>query len=563
MAPEQARGEMLDPRTDLFSLGSVLYTLCTGRFPFEGTTNAEVLHQVVTQTPAVIASINPRIPARLIEIIDRLHAKDRAQRFASATEVVQALGELPAHPSETRELVPTVAEARPIRTASPRRALLSAAATIFVLLLAALTATEMTGLTRLAATVFRIRTLQGVLVVDVDDPQAKVTVDGDTGELVITSPGIHEFRLRPGDYRLRAARGGDTKKDEIVTITRGGKQVVIVRFEPEEPLVQPKSGLPFHLVGRLGGHKGPVRGLAISRDGKWLLSCSGWPKGDRTVRLWDLASGKEIRQLGPHDDQVYAVAFSPDGTLAVSGGEDHAVRLWDISTGKQMRSHTDSNRPIFTVSFSPDGKTFIAGGGDGKIRQWSVETGKLLRTFNGHSDAVQSVAFSPNGNQMVSGGRDQTVRVWEVESGKEVQRLDVQDGWVSAVAFSPDGRTIAAGSVGIRTWDALSGKLLKELKGHKFGTNTLAFSPDGRWILSGGYDTLVRLWDAATGELVHTSGDHKEWVWSVAFTPDGKQAVSAGGGGRLKNSQYVPGSDFAIRVWKMLDPEHSAPRPRQ
>jgi WD40 repeat protein/serine/threonine protein kinase len=560
MAPEQARGEMLDPRTDLFSLGSVLYTLCTGRFPFQGTTNAAVLHQVVTQTPAAIASINPRIPARLVEIIDKLHAKDRTQRFASATEVIHALGGLLARPSDMRTIVPTVEEPRSSRKAPRRRALLSAAATIFVLLLAALTATEMTGLTRLAATVIRIRTPEGVLVVDVDDPQTKVTLDGDTGELVITSPGIHEFRLRPGNYRLRAVRGGETK-DEMVTITRDGKQVVAVRFEPRDELIQPKSGASFPIVARLGGHKGPVRTLAIARDGKWLLSCSGWPEGDRSIRLWDLASGKEIRQLMPHDDQVYAVAFSPDGTLAVSGGEDHSVRLWDISTGKQTRSHTDSNRPIFTVAFSPDGKTIVAGSGDGKIRQWSVETGKLLRTFNGHSDGVLSVAFSPDGTQVISGSRDKTVRVWEVESGREIHRFEGHEGWVATVAFSPDGRTIASGSVGIRIWDAASGKLLKELKGHRFGTNSLAFSPDGRWILSGGYDTLVRLWDTATGQLVHNIVDHKDWVWSVAFTPDGKQAVSSGGGGR-HNSQYVRGSDFVIRVWKLPDPRPSA-GPRQ
>jgi WD40 repeat protein len=141
------------------------------------------------------------------------------------------------------------------------------------------------------------------------------------------------------------------------------------------------------------------------------------------------------------------------------------------------------------------------------------------------------------------------MRVWDTETAKEVL-IDKHAAWVSAVQFSPDGETVAASCVSIRLSNARTGKLIRELKGHKFGTNALAFSADGQRILSGGYDTTVRLWDAASGQQLHNFADHREWVWSVGFTPDGKQALSAGGGGQ-QNSEYVRGTDFAIRVWKL------------
>jgi WD40 repeat protein len=544
MAPEQARGETLDPRTDLFSLGSVLYTLCTGEFPFQGRTNAEVLHQVVNQTPVPIARLQPRIPSSLIEVINRLHAKDRGQRFTSAAEVVTALEQVLANPSDRWAFIPTENGPLSAPGKSRRHSLRTVAAVL--LLLGGLIATEITGITHLAATVFRIRTPQGILVVEVDDPQTRVTLDKE--ELVISNPGSHEFRLRPGEYLLRATRDGQTTQQEIVTITRGEKKTVTIRLEPAVAS-RVETNDSFGVVARLVGHQGPVRMLAISRDGKWLLSCSGWPQGDRTIRLWDLASGKEVRRLGRHEDQVYAVAFSPDATSAVSGGEDGAVRVWDVKTGELTRQHLDSKMPIHSVAFSPDGKTVVAGGGDRKIRHWSVESGKLLRSFTGHTDAVASVTFSGDGKRLASGGRDKTMRVWDVETAGEVI-LDKHVGWVTAVQFSPDGDSIAWGSVSIRISNARTGKLIRELKGHKWGTNALAFSADGRRILSGGYDTTVRLWDAASGQQLHNFADHREWVWSVAFTPDGKQALSAGGGGQ-QNSEYVRGTDFAIRVWKL------------
>jgi hypothetical protein len=511
MAPEQARGEPLDPRTDLFSLGSVLYMLCTGQFPFHGATNAEVLDAVVNQTPVPIARLQKGIPQRLIEIIDRLHAKDRTERYKSADEVASALGAILNDPAEKWAFVPTV-EVRKLIPSKPRRRIprIAVAAMIF-LLIGGLIATEVTGITHLRAT----------------------AID-------------YMFHIRS---MVRTTLGDEMP---LQVLNSGRESRAPVRMEP--PPV-PTTESPT-VVARMAGHQGPVRNLAVSRDGKWLLSGSGWPQGDRSIRLWDLASSKEVRRFDERDDQIYAVAFSPDSALALSGGKGGKARLWDVKTGMLVRTCGEDNGPIFAATFAPDGKTFIAAGGDGKICHYNVETGELLRTFEGHIAPIISAVFSPDGKRIASGAQDATARIWDVETGKEVHQLGGHQGWVGCVAFSPDGHTVAAGAREIRLFDVRSGKLIRELDGHKFGTNTVTYSPDGHLLISGGYDTVVRIWDPTTGRQLDKLVEHKDWVWSLVVTPDGKQFLSAGGGIR-RGDEYFAGTDFAIRIWKLptLRPE--------
>jgi serine/threonine protein kinase len=218
MAPEQARGEPVDHRADLFSLGSVLYALCTGRPPFQARTTLAVLRRVSDEAPRPVQEINPNVPDCLVEIMNRLHAKDPTQRYQSAAEVAHLLRGCLArleHPAPPEEC-----EAPDPRRQRPRRKLLWAAA-LAVLLLGAL-----------AATVLRIRTPEGTLVIEVNDPNVHVTVDG--SEVAITGAGPAEVRLRAGDHRLKATREGKTVRDEVVAITRDKKEVVKVRLEPGE-----------------------------------------------------------------------------------------------------------------------------------------------------------------------------------------------------------------------------------------------------------------------------------------------------------------------------------------
>jgi eukaryotic-like serine/threonine-protein kinase len=240
MAPEQAEGKPVDQRADLFSLGSVLYAVCTGRAPFRASTTMAVLKRVCEDTPQTIKEINPAIPDGLVEIIAKLHAKDPAERFQSAAEVGEMLNLHLAHLQQSA-LVPA-----PALSPQSRRRLLPRpgrqprwrwAAAAVLLALGGLGLTEATGVTDLASTVIRVFTPDGTLVVEVDDPQVKVTIEGDGG-MVITGAGPQEVRLKAGSYRVLAAKDGKAIKEELVSISRGGKQVVKVSVEAPAPAAQ-------------------------------------------------------------------------------------------------------------------------------------------------------------------------------------------------------------------------------------------------------------------------------------------------------------------------------------
>jgi eukaryotic-like serine/threonine-protein kinase len=535
MAPEQAAGQPADPRSDLFSLGSVLYAMCTGRAPFEAPGALAVLKRVCEEMPRPLREINPQWPAWLADIVAKLHAKGPADRFASAAEVADLLGRHLAQIQQPRpeEKAVPLPSARQNPPALKRRWL--AAAALLVLVGGGLGLAEAAGVTGLASAVLRVFTPAGILVVEVDDPQVKVTVEGDGG-LVITGAGPQEVRLRPGSYRLLASKDGKVVREELVTITRGDRRVVTVSREsggatPAAPTVGPR---PFV------GHTGAIRSLAISPEGRRALSASA----DQTVRLWDVLSGQELRCFKGHSDEVTAVAFSPDGKLAASAGRDRCVRLWDVHTGEARgcwRGHTDD-----VTSVACGNGLLVSGGRDGTVRLWDPDRPGELRSFSGHLGWVSSVAISPDGSRILSGGYDGTVRVWDAQSGKELHRLEGHAQEVYAVALSADGsRAVSGGNDRVVViWEVESGKQLHRCVGHANAVIQVAFSADGRHVLSASsqyenIDKALRAWDVASGRELHSWGGlPADRLSCAAFAPDGQTALSSC-------------SDLSVRWWKL------------
>jgi serine/threonine protein kinase/formylglycine-generating enzyme required for sulfatase activity len=257
MSPEQAQARDIDHRSDLFSLGSVLYVMCSGRPPFRAATSIAVLRRVVEDQPRPIQGIIPEVPAWLVAIIARLHAKAPEDRFATAQEVGDLLGrclsELEQHGrlESVEQLMPWMQkpagneqESAQVETAKPeepvtpapaslparsRRHRWVAAAAMILVLLSGLGMTEATGLTNVRGTIIRLFSPDGTLVVEVDDPGVSVTIDGE--EIVITGTGAKEIRLKPGQYKLLATKDGNVVRQELVTVTQNGRQVVRVSKE--------------------------------------------------------------------------------------------------------------------------------------------------------------------------------------------------------------------------------------------------------------------------------------------------------------------------------------------
>ena len=250
MAPEQARGETLDHRADLFSLGSVLYTMCYRPAAVPGADHAAVLKRVAEDTPRPIREIIPETPQWLCDLIARLHAKKPEDRFATAREVADLLERRLAEmqrPGSVPNLARTKPPAQAIPEAAPamrrprfRIRRWAAAAAVLLVLLGGLGVTEATGVTDVHGTVIRLFSPEGTLVVEVDDPGVSVKIDG--SDIVITGAGAKEIRLKPGNYKVEASKDGKIVRRELVTVTTNGRQVVRVSQEaPPKSIATPTN----------------------------------------------------------------------------------------------------------------------------------------------------------------------------------------------------------------------------------------------------------------------------------------------------------------------------------
>ncbi|REJ90099.1 MAG: hypothetical protein DWQ34_18090 [Planctomycetota bacterium] len=238
MAPEQAQGQKLDQRADLFSFGSVLYQMLSGRPPFRAPTTMAVLKRVTEDTPRPIQEVIPEVPGWVCEIVAHLHAKDPDHRYASATEVSELLaqclsdmeaGRTPQIPAPAKRQDESVAPARSWQTRPVLQRPLVKVAAAALVLLACLGITEATGVTKIAKTVIRLATGEGTLVIETDDPGLKVAIDGE--EVTINGGGVEELTLRPGEYEVAATKDGQPVKQELVSITRDGRTVVRMSLE--------------------------------------------------------------------------------------------------------------------------------------------------------------------------------------------------------------------------------------------------------------------------------------------------------------------------------------------
>jgi WD40 repeat protein/tRNA A-37 threonylcarbamoyl transferase component Bud32 len=531
MSPEQARGDSarVDGRTDVYSLGVVLYQMLAGELPFRGNLRM-LLHQVQHTEPRGPRSLNDRVPADLETICLKCLQKEPSQRFATAAALE---ADLRRHlRGETIQARPVSGSRRIWNWARRRPALSASLAALF------------------------ITTVVGFFLVSGYAWQADVARQAEATQRLLAERALGEadrhlyFHRAALAYRELLANNPDRAEellDECPEHLRDWEWYFVKRC----------CNLELDLFY---GHALPISSVAYSPDGKWIASSSASPSQfnrDGDIKVWQRESKHELVPLLGHRGGVYCVAFSLDSQRLASAGEDGTVRIWELKSSKEVLRLTGHSGAVSAVAFSPDGRWLASVGSNprdlkavGEAILWDAATGKVVRRLGGHTAPVRCLAFSRDGQKLATGGGEFVqageIRVYDVATGEAVSTMHLPSGGINDVAFSADGRTVASANADmtVRIWDVTKGEVTLTMSGHSAPVAGVQFSPDGRRLASasGTFNRgEAKLWNVDTGKELQTLRGAST---CVAFSPKG---------GELATASPIR----AVKVWDALSDRES------
>lgn len=511
-SPEQANGfpDGIDVRTDVYSLGVVLFQMLTGRFPYEVTGAVhDVLNNILKSEPARPRKINQAIDDELETIVLKCLVKEPERRYQGAGELAADIRHyLAGEPIEAKRDSASYVLRKNLR----RYRWFLATAAVFVLVL--LTSSIVAWILMVEAGVQRTKAEEYAE----DLARSVYETQIDRAYQDYQRVAMASMRSRLADVGLCPEQLRGWEWEYLYRLAEGSEKT-------------------------LRGHGESIWQIVFSPDGSQIASASL----DDTVRLWDIAREQELWSFSDNQGDVFGVAFWPDGERIVSVSRDQAIRIWDVETRKLLLAlRTDEAQPN-AVAVNPSGDVIAVGNGSGSLDVWALTGGTWARlhgSLRRHRSAVFSLDFTNDGEWLLTGSED-SVRLWNVRRGLEVRPClaasDREDQAITtqSARFRHGDRQFAALGLGhkVNIHDLATGEILRSLSGHTGGLQAVAWSPDGRWLASAGMDTTIRVWNAVGTSPPWVLRGHEQTVNSVVFSPDGCWIASAG-------------EDATIRVWR-------------
>ncbi|MEW6073680.1 MAG: protein kinase [Planctomycetota bacterium] len=595
MSIEQAQGKLaeLGPRSDVYSLGTILYYLLTGRSPYvepgERVSPHTVLNRVLAAPPVPASRLARNMPGELVAICEKAMARRAEDRYGNMLEVVDDLQAYLENRVVRAYERGSVAEFR--KWVARNRGFAAALAGMVTLALASAIAFAVQK-TRQADELQREQR-QTKLALDEAEHNAKLaraqreladrrSAEADHNAQIASENEeaarlsgykanllAADFSFRSGDVLEGRHRLGECTEDlrgwewdhlalqgeaalltrkvgtqtavDAVEFTVGGDRALVLRrtgrvlsLDLATGETVPEEGLSLPLVADLRGPLPGVMDVLADDSGVALAGKDG------VVRLFERPGGGVIslpadtETMGHGGSRVGAVAFSPDRRHLASGAEDGEILVWGALSHELEQRLSAHRRAITALAWAPESERLASSSTDGTVRLWDTGTGTVLHVLKGHTGTVHDVAWDAQRDHVVSGGEDGLVELWDAADGTLLQSFTGHGDDVLAVGVDPRSGRIASGSLDrtVRVWDP-EARTSTLLLGHEASVLTVAFSPAGDLVLSGSEDGYVKLWDAR-GDLSSTMLDAPgSPVQAVAFRPDGRLAATSAADGAI------------------------------